>query len=70
LKSPKQQPNAWTICKAVSEFKFEIVYAVGGGLVTFSAVYISVKLILPLVVLPTALSVDAFMTAASGIRKN
>ncbi len=48
----------------------EIVYAVGGGLVADTAKYISVKLSLPLVVLPTALSVDAFITAASGIRKD
>jgi glycerol-1-phosphate dehydrogenase [NAD(P)+] len=49
---------------------YEIVYAVGGGLAADAAKYISVKLNLPLVVLPTALSVDAFITAASGIRRN
>ncbi len=48
----------------------EIVYAVGGGLVADAAKYISVKLNLPLVVLPTALSVDAYITAASGIRRD
>jgi glycerol-1-phosphate dehydrogenase [NAD(P)+] len=46
-----------------------VVYAVGGGLTADAAKYISVKLNLPLVVLPTALSVDAFITAASGIRQ-
>jgi glycerol-1-phosphate dehydrogenase [NAD(P)+] len=50
--------------------KSEIVYAVGGGLVVDAAKYISTKSDLPLVVLPTALSVDAFITAASGIRKD
>ena len=50
--------------------KFEIVYAVGGGLTADAAKYIASKLNLPLVVLPTALSVDAFITAASGIRKD
>jgi len=50
--------------------QFEIVYAVGGGLVADAAKYIAVKLDLPLVVLPTALSVDAFITAASGIRRD
>jgi glycerol-1-phosphate dehydrogenase [NAD(P)+] len=48
----------------------EIVYAVGGGLTADAAKYIAAKLELPLVVLPTALSVDAFLTTASGIRKD
>lgn len=47
----------------------EIVYAVGGGLVADAAKYIAAKLDLPLVVVPTALSVDAFFTAASGVRQ-
>lgn len=50
--------------------KSEIVYAVGGGLTADAAKYFASKLNLPLVVLPTALSVDAFITAASGIRKD
>jgi glycerol-1-phosphate dehydrogenase [NAD(P)+] len=50
--------------------KLEVVYAVGGGLTADAAKYVAVKLNLPLVVLPTALSVDAFITAASGIRKD
>ena len=48
----------------------EIVYAVGGGLVADAGKYIAMKLDLPLVVLPTALSVDAFLTYASGIRRD
>lgn len=47
-----------------------IVYAAGGGLVADAAKYFATKLNLPLVCLPTALSVDAFLTAASGIRKD
>jgi glycerol-1-phosphate dehydrogenase [NAD(P)+] len=47
----------------------EAVYAVGGGLTADAAKYMAVKLDLPLVVLPTALSVDAFFTPASGIRQ-
>jgi glycerol-1-phosphate dehydrogenase [NAD(P)+] len=47
-----------------------VVYAVGGGLVADAAKFFAVKLDLPLVVLPTALSVDAFITAASGIRRD
>lgn len=48
----------------------EVVYAVGGGLVADAAKYAAVQLGLPLVCLPTALSVDAFLTAASGIRRD
>ena len=50
--------------------QFEIVYAVGGGLSADAAKYLAAKLDLPLTVIPTALSVDAFITAASGIRRN
>ena len=53
---------------SIANQKSEIVYAVGGGLVADASKYIASKLNLPLVVLPTALSVDAFITAASGIR--
>ena len=48
----------------------EIVYSIGGGLTADASKYIAAKLDLPLVVLPTALSVDAFITAASGTRKD
>ncbi len=54
---------------AIQNRKSEVVYAVGGGLAADAAKYMAVKLNLPLVVLPTALSVDAFITAASGIRR-
>ncbi len=60
----------WDILKSkIENRKPEIIYAVGGGLVADAAKYFAVELNLPLVVLPTALSVDAFITAASGIRK-
>jgi len=48
----------------------QVVYSVGGGLTADAAKYISVCLNLPLVVLPTALSVDAFLTSASGVRRD
>ncbi len=55
---------------SIQNHKSEIIYAVGGGLTADAAKYFASKLNLPLVVLPTALSVDAFITAASGIRKD
>jgi glycerol-1-phosphate dehydrogenase [NAD(P)+] len=48
----------------------EVVYAVGGGLVVDAAKYCAAHLGLPLVCLPTALSVDAFLTSASGVRQD
>jgi glycerol-1-phosphate dehydrogenase [NAD(P)+] len=55
---------------SIENQKSEIIYAVGGGLVADAAKYIAVKRSLPLVVMPTALSVDAFLTSASGIRRD
>jgi glycerol-1-phosphate dehydrogenase [NAD(P)+] len=52
-------------CSDPSEF---VVYAVGGGLAVDAAKYIAKSLNLPLTCLPTALSVDAFLTSASGVR--
>lgn len=48
----------------------EVVYAVGGGLAADAGKFVAAARGLPLVVLPTVLSVDAFMTATSGIRLN
>ena len=47
----------------------EVIYAVGGGLAVDAAKYFAIKHELPLVSLPTALSVDAFLTWASGVRR-
>jgi glycerol-1-phosphate dehydrogenase [NAD(P)+] len=49
-------------------FRGAVVYAVGGGLAVDAAKYIAAQQDLPLVCLPTALSVDAFLTWASGVR--
>lgn len=63
--------NHWDdLRSSIANRRFEIVYAVGGGLVADAAKYLSAKLGIPLVVCPTALSVDAFITAASGIRRD
>ena len=60
---------AWdNLLASLGDCPTEVVYSVGGGLTADAAKYFSACLNLPLVVLPTALSVDAFLTAASGIR--
>lgn len=46
----------------------EVVYCVGGGLPFDAGKYLAAKKGIPLVGIPTAVSVDAFMTWASGIR--
>jgi glycerol-1-phosphate dehydrogenase [NAD(P)+] len=51
------------------ELDAEVIYSVGGGLSVDAAKYLASKHNLPLVCLPTALTVDAFFTWASGIRK-
>lgn len=48
----------------------EVIYAVGGGLAADAAKYIAFRKNLPLVILPTALSADAFLTWASGVRSS
>lgn len=47
----------------------KVVYAVGGGLAVDAAKYLAVKNDLPLVCLPTALSVDAITAWSSAIRE-
>jgi glycerol-1-phosphate dehydrogenase [NAD(P)+] len=47
----------------------EVVYAIGGGLAADAAKYLASQRHLPLVCIPTALSVDAFLTWASGVRQ-
>jgi len=59
-----------TLLATVADLYYEIIYAVGGGLVVDAAKYFAAILHLPLAALPTALSVDAFLTAASGIRRD
>lgn len=54
----------------LSSVKGEVIYAVGGGLAVDAAKYFAAALALPLVAIPTALSVDAFFTWASGVRVN
>jgi glycerol-1-phosphate dehydrogenase [NAD(P)+] len=62
--------NHWDTLLSTIHAQPVVVYAVGGGLVADASKYLAVKLGLPMVCLPTALSVDAFITGASGIRKD
>jgi glycerol-1-phosphate dehydrogenase [NAD(P)+] len=48
----------------------EVVYGVGGGLAADAAKYVAWRRELPLVVIPTALSVDAHLTWACGVRRD
>ena len=52
----------------VQDSRGEVVYAVGGGLPFDAGKYLAVNKDIPLIGIPTAISVDAFMTWASGIR--
>jgi glycerol-1-phosphate dehydrogenase [NAD(P)+] len=62
---------AWdTLLSSVIGSPAQVLYSVGGGLSADAAKYMATLLGLPLVVLPTALSVDAFLTAVSGIRRD
>lgn len=56
--------------RALPQRDFAVVYAVGGGLAVDTAKYIACQRHLPLICIPTALSVDAFLTPASGIRRD
>lgn len=60
--------EAWK--KFIEDVRGEVIYAVGGGLPADASKYLSVKTGTPMVCIPTALSVDAFFTWASGIRAN
>jgi glycerol-1-phosphate dehydrogenase [NAD(P)+] len=51
-----------------SDLSSFVIYAVGGGLAVDAAKFIANYISLPLISLPTALSVDAFLTWASGVR--
>jgi len=63
--------STWdSLLSSVKGSPAQVVYSVGGGLAVDAAKYFATHLDLPLVVLPTALSVDAFLTAASGIRRD
>ena len=48
----------------------EVVYGIGGGLAIDAAKYVASANGLPLIVLPTILSTDAFLTDATGVRED
>jgi glycerol-1-phosphate dehydrogenase [NAD(P)+] len=47
----------------------EILYAVGGGVAVDAAKFVAQEMDMPLICIPSALSVDAFWTWASGVRE-
>lgn len=55
--------------KLLDDCDGDVVYAVGGGLPHDAAKYMGFRKDLPVISIPTALSVDAFFTWASGIRE-
>ncbi len=71
LEATEATTDHWDALRSkISGQQLDIVYAVGGGLTADAGKHIAARLGLPLTVLPTALSVDAFFTAASGIRRD
>jgi len=60
--------DAWK--NSIRDVRGEVIYSVGGGLPVDASKYLSLKTGIPMVCIPTALSVDAFFTWASGIRTN
>jgi glycerol-1-phosphate dehydrogenase [NAD(P)+] len=55
---------------SLADLTGKVVYAVGGGLAVDAGKFTAAAKNLPLVCLPTALSVDAFLTPVSGVRKD
>jgi glycerol-1-phosphate dehydrogenase [NAD(P)+] len=55
---------------SIAHDDIEVVYGVGGGLAADAAKYVAWRRGLPLVVIPTALSVDAHLTWACGVRRD
>lgn len=53
----------------LADFQGEVIYAVGGGLPADAGKYMAAKKGVRLICVPTALSVDAHLTWASGIRQ-
>jgi glycerol-1-phosphate dehydrogenase [NAD(P)+] len=61
-------PAAWDAMAA--DMQGDVIYAVGGGLAVDAGKYLARRYDKPLICMPTALSVDAFFTAASGVRQD
>ena len=73
-------PITWKVCvqgattnywdALLAQMQGEVIYAVGGGLSVDTAKYLGAKKNLPVICVPTALSVDAFTAWSSGVRVN
>lgn len=63
--------ESWeALATGASVVEAAVLYGVGGGLAADAAKAVAAWLGLPLTVVPTALSVDAFLTATSGVRRD
>ncbi len=69
LEAPATTEAAFERLRQQCEGMGDIVYAVGGGAAVDAAKYVAKALDLPLICVPTALSVDAFFTPSSGVRR-
>jgi glycerol-1-phosphate dehydrogenase [NAD(P)+] len=60
--------NLWE--SLIPSVQGQVIYAIGGGLATDAAKYFGLRTGLPVVSIPTALSVKAFFTWTAGVREN
>lgn len=68
LEAPAPAESAYKRLAKQCEGMGDIIYAVGGGVPADAAKYVARDLELPLICVPTALSADAFLSWASGVR--
>jgi glycerol-1-phosphate dehydrogenase [NAD(P)+] len=71
IKSSNEKEVTANIVNLVSKKNnFDVCYAIGGGMVTDVAKYYAYKISLPLIIIPTLISTDAFLVNCTGIRSN
>jgi glycerol-1-phosphate dehydrogenase [NAD(P)+] len=70
LEAPPPTEDAYKRLTRQCQDMGDIIYAVGGGVAADAAKYVARELELPLICVPTALSVDAFFTPSSGVRRD
>ena len=70
LNTPAPTEAAWAKLAKQCDGMGEILYAVGSGAAVDAAKYVAKEMDMPLICIPTALSVDAFWSWASGVRED